>query len=427
MKKICIAPMPGPATEIVFRPGGSKSISNRVLLLDRLAGGGSQLKGLSNAADTYTMRRLLDDQGSRLDAGPAGTCYRFMTAYLAFREGTQLLTGSARMMERPIGPLVDALRQLGARIRYVGREGFPPLEIGPPGDQPASAEVLIDGSASSQFVSALMMIAPGLTHGLRIRLSGTRRSSTYLDMTSSLMKEFGAVIHKRPDGYRINPGKYRPTKIEVEADWSSAAFPIALQAIRRTGTLHIPGLQATSLQGDSVIREIANYWGLRFDFVKNQLRVSTHSPSPTLPLHFDFSHCPDLAPAVIATQAALGLSGKYTGLENLKIKESDRIKALTEDLKKVSVSLHSEYSQAAGEKIKPEQKLLVVQQGKAVVQDHICFTACDDHRIAMSMSLLATRGAICIDDAEVVKKSYPNYWDDLAAAGFAISRPGSES
>lgn len=394
-----------------FHPGGSKSISNRVLLIDRISGTGSRITGLSDAQDTRTMQWLLRQSGHLFDAGPAGTCFRFMTAFLALRDGEQVLTGSQRMLQRPIGPLVDALNQLGARIEYLGEEGYPPLRIGSPNFSPRHQTIAIRGDVSSQFISALMMIAPALPGGLTIEITGPTISESYIEMTAEIMRRFGAEVRHTGRGYEISDKPYRATDFHVEPDWSSVSYPLGILAVAREGELSIPGLSADSVQGDRAIVEIAEKWGLTCDFDGIGLHASVKG-SPAEKMARDFSTCPDLAPTVMAVNGALGIRGEYSGLEHLRIKESDRIEAMATNLALGGVQLSTGELQGS-----------YVQTG-VISGDSWNMATFDDHRIAMAMSIWSVKGIVDIDDPEVIEKSYPGYWDDLEGAGINISPRG---
>lgn len=393
---------------MIFKPGGSKSISNRVLLIDRLCGSQSRITGLSDSQDTLTMKRLLQQTGQLYDAGPAGTCYRFMAAYLALQDGEQTLTGSPRMLRRPIGPLVDALRQLGAHIEYLEEEGFPPIRIGPPSFSLEAKTLQIRGDISSQFISALMMIGPLLPGGLTIEITGSVISGSYLEMTAEIMRRFGAEVSRTGSGFEISDHPYQAVNFHVEPDWSSASYPIGILAIAGEGQLFIPGLQSDSVQGDRVILDIASHWGVSFDFDENGLHAAAGQTDRGT-LKRDFSSCPDLAPTVMAIQGALGIDSEYSGLEHLRIKESDRIEAMKENLLKGAIRLTG--SGRSGH----------YSQTGSLEGNSWKISSFEDHRIAMAMSLWALKGEVYIDEPRVIDKSYPGYWNDLEAAGFRIN------
>lgn len=399
----------------IFRPGGSKSISNRVLLIDQLAGGGAQITGLSESDDTRIMKRLLTQETSILDAGHAGTCYRFMVAYLSLLPGEQILTGSERMLERPVGPLVDALNSLGAQIEYLGRESYPPLKIGESHWTPERHSVTLPGDISSQFISALMMVAPRLPGGLTITITPPVSSRDYLGMTARIMRHFGADVREIGDGFEIAPGNYKKRPFQVEADWSSAAFALGWLAIARDGEIHIPNLYESSVQGDRVIKELASHWGVRVEHSSQGITAKVEAFVEPV-VDWDFRNCPDLAPVAMSVHGALGINGEYIGLESLRIKESDRIEAMRSNLLKGGVVLDSRPD--------PSGRIIYTQKGKLTSGQIWRINSYNDHRIAMSMALWGLKGTVIIEDPEVVGKSYPSFWSDLEKAGMSITPEG---
>lgn len=400
-----------------FSPGGSKSISNRALVISALSDHETTIHGLSDSEDTEIMQRLLDQREGIFDAGHAGTCFRFMTAYLALQPGTQVLTGSSRMQQRPVSPLVDALRKLGSQVKYLGKEGYPPIEISSIDTESYIPEVSIPGDVSSQFISALMMIGVKLPQGLEISILPPVLSRPYLDMTASIMQEFGAKVDIADSRIFIHPGRYAKRTFHVEADWSSASYPIGLMAIIRQGQLKVGGLKDKSLQGDSAILEIASHWGLNFEFDKEGLWVIAGKLTANPQMEWDFSSSPDLAPTVMAVNAALGIEAKYSGLKSLRIKESDRIRSMQRNLEQGGVGLVVKRAVNGNEEI-------AFQSGSFCFDNEFIIETFDDHRIAMACSLLAAKGKVTVMDPEVIIKSYPEYWQQLRENGFGISRQG---
>jgi 3-phosphoshikimate 1-carboxyvinyltransferase len=334
---------PSALPQATFHPGGSKSLSNRALLIRHLAGGTSTLEGLSNSDDTRTMQALLNQSSDDYNAGPAGTCYRFMCARLSIKPGTQILRGTNRMHKRPIKPLVQALRQMGATIEYLDKPGYPPLKIGPPQWTDVRPTVSVEAGISSQFISALMMIGPVLPYGLNIQMIPPVASESYIRMTAEVMKAFGADIDYVDQIIQISPRPYSPTDYQIETDWSSAAYPISLLALANRGSVHIPGLLENSLQGDQVIQGIAKGWGITFEFSQEGLTARAGGDAPTSDdWSYDFASCPDLAPTVIAVQAARNLISFFSGLDNLKLKESDRIEVMKAILMQAGMRLELE-------------------------------------------------------------------------------------
>ncbi|MGI9159968.1 MAG: 3-phosphoshikimate 1-carboxyvinyltransferase [Saprospiraceae bacterium] len=386
---------------------GSKSISNRALLMLTLAGARAEewLSHISTAKDTRIMQALLAQPAASYDAGDAGTVFRFMTAYLCLQPGDQVLTGSTRMLERPIAPLTDALRALGADLEYLGREGYPPLHIG--GARPRGGAVSVRADVSSQFLSALLMIGPYLTDGLELSLQGAPASRPYLDMTLRMMRYFGAEAQwMRPDMIRVYPGEYIPRKLAVEADWSAASYWYALAALSDRAELVLRGLHANSLQGDAVIAEMATAFGVETQYETGGVRLRyAGAPAPES-LDLDFRDCPDIAQTMAVLCAGRGVPARLSGLATLAIKETDRIAALQCELHKIGVQM------------KPTGTDAYQLSGRADLSGYPVFSTYGDHRMAMAFAPLALLGPIGIEHPEVVEKSYPGFWARLRAVGF---------
>ncbi|AIZ65051.1 3-phosphoshikimate 1-carboxyvinyltransferase [Hymenobacter sp. DG25B] len=387
----------------------SKSESNRVLILQALAGGGN-LANLSDANDTQLMQRLLSVPDAEVvDAEDAGTVMRFLTAYLAVTNRRVLLTGTARMRQRPIEVLVDALRQLGARISYEEQPGYPPLRL--EGWAPAATEempeLMVRGDISSQYISALLMIAPMLPAGLRIRLTGTVGSRPYIRMTQALMQHFGARARDLGSVLEVQPQPYQPADYTVESDWSAASYWYAMIALGPAGSeITLPGLRRYSLQGDQAIVAIMEQLGVATEYVENGVRLTQIAPGPAVAQ--DFTHCPDLAQTVAVVAAALEIPVDMTGLESLRIKETDRIAALQAELAKFGGALTD-----LGEGRFRVTAANFHVQGQTIATYH-------DHRMAMAFAPLALRGALTIEAPQVVRKSYPQFWKELEKARFEV-------
>jgi len=398
-----------------IRLNGSKSISNRVLLIQALSNKEIGIKNLSNAADTTTMLRLLQhEKDSILDAGDAGTAYRFLTAYLAIRPGKQFLTGTKRMLERPIAVLVDTLRGLGAQIRYAGREGFPPLQIGSPNfNHEIQPELHIQSTVSSQYISALLLIAPSLAKGLVLYLEGEPVSEPYINMTLELMKIFGAECKKQGNKICVEAGNYEPINFEVESDWSAASYYYAFAALAEGKVnLKLSTLHKNSLQGDACIADIMEVFAIKTEYLEDG-SILIKKEQTLLPdfFEYDFTNCPDIAQTLAVVVAGLGLRGRLTGLQTLLIKETDRIAALKTELEKLGAIVTTNQDSLEIEKaISPEfdTKNLIIN-------------TYNDHRMAMAFAPLVLRlGALKFDNREVVAKSYPKFWDDLTLLGLKI-------
>jgi 3-phosphoshikimate 1-carboxyvinyltransferase len=405
-----------PATfEVALALDGSKSISNRALIMLALCDADADhfLSNLSTSNDTVTLQRLLAQRNATdtFDAGDAGTVFRFMAAYLATRAGTQVLTGSKRMLERPIGPLVTALRTLGADIEYLGQEGYPPLRIGAPTQLGVQEHVLpIHAGVSSQFLSALLMIGPYLPNGLVLVPEGNMVSKTYLDMTIGLMAEFGAKCTYEGDRIVVQPGLYAPRPFRVEADWSAASYWYSLVALSDGATMRLDGLFEHSTQGDSVLPKMMRAFGVESRFDENGVVISKTGPSRQM-FEWDFIGCPDIAQTLAVTCAGRGMQGLFTGLETLSIKETDRIAAIKQELAKVGASfvkLPARFNKNFPDKI----YYMVDGQAQWDAAAPPSFATYGDHRMAMAFAPLAMLGPVTIENPEVVGKSYPGFWAD---------------
>lgn len=384
----------------------SKSIANRALIVNALSGGGTVLQNLSDANDTQLMLRLVNSDSAVIDAEDAGTTMRFLTAYFAVTGKNKTLTGSHRMKERPIGLLVDALRSLGCDIQYLEKDGYPPHKIlGFSGQKITSLE--IRGDVSSQYISALMMIAPALPDGLRLKLTGKIGSRPYIEMTASLMRHFGADVSFENDTIAVLPKKYTPSTLTVESDWSAVSYWFAFAALADQAQILLPRLQENSWQGDCVITDIMVNLGVKSVFENGLLKLT--KSAQTSPVTWDFTHCPDLAQTVAVVCASKGVAGTFTGLESLRIKETDRIAALQNELKKIGADLveHKDHWTLI-----PSKKL----PSKA------SFETYKDHRMAMAFAPLATLMDVEIENPDVVRKSYPKFWMDMESFGFPIMR-----
>ena len=380
----------------------SKSLSNRALILAALAKGESKIHNLSNANDTQLMQRLINSPEKIIDVEDAGTTMRFLTAYFAATNQSKTLTGTPRMKQRPIGILVDALRKIGADIKFLEQEGYPSHEIIRFSDQQNSA-IEIKGDVSSQFISALMMIAPSLPNGLSLKLLGKVGSLPYIEMTAGLMQTFGVDVKILDGVINIKPQHYAPASLTIESDWSNASYWFAMTALATDASITLPRLFKDSLQGDQAIITIMENLGVTATW-KDQDLVLTKTEAVTS-FAWDFTHCPDLAQTVAVVCAAKRIEGSFTGLESLRVKETDRIKALQIELKKIGAALIETGNEW---KLIPSTSLPTEQS----------FDTYEDHRMAMAFAPLATCMNIEIQDPKVVRKSYPTFWDDIKSFGF---------
>jgi len=394
------------------RLDGSKSISNRVLIIRALSSSNFKITGLSSSDDTQVLQKLLSEDTDHYDVHHAGTAFRFLTAYLALREGTQVLTGSTRMLERPIGPLVDALRVLNCNIDYLGQEGYPPLQIHGPGDLSEIYEVRISADVSSQYITALILVAPTLPNGLTIHLEGDMVSESYLKMTLATVQEFGIDVEYGNGKIIIGPQTYTTTDYSVEADWSAASYHYALAALAKEASLELEGLFSYSTQGDAAMEQIGNRIGVTtvWDNKVSELFKSPHDHK----LEYDFINQPDITQTLAVICAAKGAETNFSGLKTLRIKETDRIAALDTELKKVGGGFQLSYTEESGEE---HYKVLPISRTDDSIPR---FTTYKDHRMAMAFAPLALLFPIEIEHPGVVSKSYPGFWQDLESLGFII-------
>ena len=389
----------------------SKSISNRALILHALGKGSVVPDNLSDCDDTKVIINALKTMPPVIDIKAAGTAMRFMTAYLSVTPGEHVITGTNRMKHRPIRVLVDALRKLGAQIEYTEEEGFPPLRI--TGDTLDGGMLEIPGDVSSQYISALLMIGPAMKNGLKLRLTGNIVSRPYIDLTLHVMHEFGISVEWTDvDMISVSHQEIGERRYTIENDWSASSYWYEILAMTNDDEARVtlPGLKDASRQGDSAVRYLFSMLGVKTAFrTSNEVVLTRHMCS--LPrLDYDFINQPDLAQTLVVTCATLGIPFHFTGLGNLRIKETDRIEAMKTEMRKLGYvlddSVETELSWN-GERCEAEEKPVI--------------DTYEDHRMAMAFAPTAILlGEIRINNPEVVTKSYPGYWDDLRKAGFTI-------
>jgi 3-phosphoshikimate 1-carboxyvinyltransferase len=389
----------------------SKSISNRLLLIRALSGSDFPIHHLSKARDTQDLFRCLEKGGEHWQAGEGGTTYRFLTAFLAFQEGTQELHAEGRMKERPVGALVEALRQLGARIDYLGQAGCPPLRLHPPKYKGRPGLLEIEAGKSSQFISALLMLGPTLDSGLELLLKKPIVSPSYIRMTLALMHQMGIEFSWEDTHIRIAPQPYKAREMSVESDWSAASYYFSMAALARKADIHLEGLQPNSVQGDSILAPLMGAFSVRSEYTDIGLRLSQEANRSRPSFRFDFLETPDLAQTLAVLCAAKGTNAQFCGLETLRIKETDRILALQKELKKVAVDFLPLKEESENEWFEIS--------GKAVIEKPH-FETYADHRMAMAFAPFALLGPIGIENPEVVGKSYPGFWEDLQRLGFRL-------
>ena len=394
----------------------SKSISNRALIIYALSDCCILPENLSDCDDTEVIIRALRNRPATIDIGAAGTAMRFTTAYLAATDsGEHVLTGTERMKHRPIKVLVDALRRLGANIEYEGAEGFPPLRI--KGQRLEGGRLEIEGNISSQYISALLMIGPVLSKGLMLHLKGEIISRPYIDLTLWTMREFGADAEwSSVDTIEVKPKPYQARSYYIENDWSAASYWYEMVALSddKEVEVHLQGLMDGSKQGDSSVRYIFSLLGVKTSFgslksgrpTKVTLRKNGHCVPR---LEYDFVNSPDLAQTFVVTCCAMGVPFRFTGLQTLKIKETDRIKALKTEMAKLGYTLKSS-----------NDCELSWDGQRSAFSSPVVINTYDDHRMALAFAPLALQQSITIANPQVVTKSYPQFWSDLRDAGFVI-------
>lgn len=413
---------------------GSKSECNRALIIGALSGGTVKVRNMSDAADTTVLKEVLSPESKveshksdsglttqdlrLVNIGPAGTAMRFLTAYFAVQpanlndgKGEVILTGSDRMKQRPIGILVDALRELGADIEYVENEGFPPIKV-KGGFKQLTHKIGIKGNISSQYITALLLVAARLPLGLRLEIEGELTSRPYVEMTLAMLRLAGLYYTWKDNAITVPHQDFTPTSLYIEPDWSAASYWYAIAALADDADLFLPGLTQYSLQGDSVITEIMANFGITSQFKNDGVYLQKEAKPLTRKI-FDMKGCPDLAQTVIVVCAALGHEATFTGLETLKIKETDRVKALQNELAKIGVKL-----------IEKGEVYKLDCSGK-FIPERIFINTYEDHRMAMAFAPLALLiNEVEIEDGQVVEKSYPAFWKDLESVGFMVEVKG---
>ncbi len=387
---------------------GSKSESNRLLLLQALYPE-FKLENVSNSDDSNLMTNALSSKSEIIDIHHAGTAMRFLTAYFSIQEGREtILTGSKRMKERPIKILVEALQELGAQISYKENEGYPPIKI--TGKKLTKHKVSLKANVSSQYISALLLIASKLENGLELTLEGEITSIPYINMTLSLLDEIGVessfignIIIVKP-----NTTTLKSKTLTVESDWSSASYYFSIAALSEVGAeINLSSYKENSLQGDSALVSIYKHFGVSASFIENKLTLKKEK-SNLGPLSLDLKNAPDIAQTIAVTCFALGISCDLIGLHTLKIKETDRLVALKIELEKL------------GGSVEITDKSLHLSASKRI-NPMVSIATYNDHRMAMAFAPLALKTSIIIEDAMVVSKSYPTFWEDLKSIGFKIT------
>ncbi len=388
---------------------GSKSESNRLLLLKALYPHIS-IENVSNSDDSVLMQKALASKEEVIDIHHAGTAMRFLTAYFSIQKNREtIITGSPRMKERPIKILVDALRTLGADITYLENDGFPPLKI--KGQEFTISKVTLEANVSSQYISALLLIASKLENGLELTLKGKITSVPYINMTLSLLNSIGIETSFVENTISVKPNtaSLEAQTLTVESDWSSASYFYSVIALSDVGTeITIASYKDKSLQGDSVLADIYEKFGVTTTFFNQEIKLQkTKAITAASLIELDLSNAPDIAQTIAVTAFGLGLESYMVGLHTLKIKETDRLVALKTELEKLGAEV---VITDASLHLKPS----------VAIKNNITIATYNDHRMAMAFAPLALKVPISIENADVVSKSYPQFWDDFKAIGFNI-------
>ena len=391
-----------------IRIPGSKSESNRALILNALSGNQLKLENLSTARDTQRLIELLASDAKTIDVLDAGTSMRFLTAYYCATNQNKIITGTERMQQRPIAPLVSALQEMGFDIRYLGKEGFPPMEIVPVNLEKIDNEAFIEGNVSSQFITALLLIAPFLPKGLKLNFTTELASRPYIEMTLKMLSHFGVDHHWAHHAISIQNTKLNASGYSVGGDWSSASYWYSIAFLADEAQIFLEGLRDDWNQGDREMADWMKRFGVTTEFTtEGALLRKIKVEYPKL-MKINFKDNPDLAQTFAALFAGGGIYGTFSGIESLKIKETDRIAALKTELSKMNISFDYsdmyEFYQLKGELRLPTEPIQTYQ----------------DHRMAMSFAPIGLLGPVEIEDPEVVNKSYPGFWEDLKNAGFEI-------
>jgi len=391
---------------------GSKSESNRLLILQALFEG-LKIDNISNSDDSQVLQKALKSSSDVIDIHHAGTAMRFLTAYFSIQESREtILTGSSRMKERPIGVLVDALRMLGADISYEEKEGYPPLRI--KGKQLLKSEVNLKANVSSQYISALLLIAPVLKNGLKLTLEGEITSVPYINMTLTLLNQMNVKTSFEGNVVKVHPVVpnlefQSEHSITVESDWSSASYFYSIIALSEVGqSITLSSYKEDSLQGDSSLVNIYKEFGVTTTFEKNQIRITKKEKCSAQSLSFELNNSPDIAQTIAVTCFGLGIACDLYGLHTLKIKETDRLEALKIELEKLGATV-----------LITEESLHL--KNSSTIKNKVSIDTYQDHRMAMAFAPLALKTSLKINEAEVVSKSFPSFWTDLKSLGIQIN------
>ncbi len=387
----------------------SKSESNRLLIIKALSEKEITIKNLSKANDSVLLKNLLESENLVVwDAQDAGTSFRFLTSFLAIKKEHVVLSGTERMKQRPVKVLVDALNKIGAEILYLENEGFPPIYVKGKINQ-VKNKLDIPGDISSQYISSLLLIAPLLEKGIEINIEEPFYSRPYVNMTLNLMNSFGIKSEVKGNKISIKNQEFSSGSYIVESDWSAASYWYSILSISdNINNLTLQGLKKKSNQGDSVISELMKSFGVNTQYKEDGI-VLTKIKLDTEEIELDFRDCPDLAQTILVVAAYHKIKLKVSGVESLKIKETDRLLAMKNELKKIGCDFYE------------EGNYWLLEKRRREIDDELSIDTYKDHRMAMAFAPLASKKSIIINDPEVVVKSYPTYWEDLKKVGFIIT------
>ncbi len=388
----------------------SKSISNRLLIIQQLCNQPFEIFNCSEANDTQLLKNILKENRNVIDAEDAGTTFRFLTAFYASREGEKILTGSDRMKKRPIKILVDALREIGADISYMEEDGYPPIAIR--GKALKGGEISIDATVSSQYISALLLIAPCLDLGLTLSLKGELSSKPYIKMTLNLMKKMGVNYLWKGNVITLPSQGYKPLSIIVEPDWSAASYFFAMASLSSSAELTLNGLNKDSIQGDRIVTTLFEQFGIKVSYLKKGIKLrKEYGDNPLKQFEFDFSDCPDLVQTLVPIVAVNQLPAIFKGVKSLKIKETNRSVALQKEMAKFGIEIKI---------IDDDQFEMIpseIKENKDSVKTYL------DHRMAMAFTCLALiQDELIIKKSEVVQKSFPTFWESIQNIGFEVEK-----
>ncbi len=405
---------PAILTNTTINTGGSKSISNRMLMSREVLGVDIELTNLSTSEDTQLLLKALqsvhDKVSNTIDIHHAGTDMRFLTALLSITEGTRIITGSERMKQRPIGELVNALKTLGAEITYLEKENYPSLQI--KGKSIEGGGIEIDSSVSSQFISALLLVAPKFKNGIDLHLKGETVSKPYIEMTIRLLKRFGVDVELRDKVIYVKPCKMEQQakqQFVIESDWSSASYWYSLVSLSENLEIKLDNLFENSLQADSVLPELYKELGVETIFNNNKV-ILRKTELKSKEFNYDFTNCPDIAQTIAVTCIGHGIKANLSGLKTLKVKETDRILALKNEIEKFGVHCTT------------TESTLAFEASNVNFTNETIIATYNDHRMAMSFAPLCLKAkSISIENKEVVNKSYPEFWKDLSKVGIIVS------